>query len=286
LIEGNSFLSPLFLFYILSRLYSSICPRDAKFQTRRTRETRAKDTRPFAGDSLRETIARLSSLSFFFSFSLFPSTPYSFPRRLVYPPSLSIRPPFSLFPLSLSFPLCFQVFFPYRSLFLSFLLKFFLSPFVFSNLLFFPPSPFPAIVTSACHVTAPWGFKTSTSRCPRKARTEEERAADASNGLRVRVRPFTNSTADPRTHTHARARARAPAKCDGRGNWKERQRERKIGSGLSQRKGDRERARPRERQRKRERNATIGRGRRVETKETGKANEPGRIQRSRRRQYH
>jgi len=66
------------------------------------------------------------------------------------------------------------------------------------------------------------GFKTSTSRCPRKARTEEERAADASNGLRVRIRPFTNSTADPRTHTHARARAR----CDGRGEM-ERETEKK-----------------------------------------------------------
>lgn len=90
------------------------------------------------------------------------------------------------------------------------------------------------------------GFKTSTSRCPRKARTEEERATDASNGLRVR--PFTNSTADPRTHTHARARWRK-----GRNRESERERGRELESGLSSEKGrSRARARARE-QRKRER---------------------------------
>lgn len=92
------------------------------------------------------------------------------------------------------------------------------------------------------------GFKTSTSRCPRKARTEEERATDASNGLRVR--PFTNSTADPRTHTHARARWR---------KGRNRERERESSSPVYRGEREIESARARA-SRERERDATIERG--------------------------
>lgn len=123
------------------------------------------------------------------------------------------------------------------------------------------------------------GFKTSTSRCPRKARTEEERATDASNGLRVR--PFTNSTADPRTHTHARARWR-------KGRNRERERERARVRSIAEKGRSRARARARaEKEREMQRseggNRGMGKGERVGTKETGKANESGRTQRRSRR---
>lgn len=186
------------------------------------------------------TIARLSlsPLSFFLS----PSTPYSFSRTLVYSPSLSTRfPPSSLSLFVLKFSSPPSLFRPSRFKFNSFFLSSYPSIFLF----------FFSLLSRCRNERVPrnssMGFKTSTSRCPRKARTEEERATDASNGLRVR--PFTNSTADPRTHTHARARWRK-----GRNRERERDRGRELESGLSRRKGDRERARARAReQRKRER---------------------------------
>lgn len=178
----------LYLFFVPFFQYSSICTRNAKSRMRRTRETRARDTRPFAGESLRKNDR--SSLSL-----------YSFSRTLVYSPSLSTRFPHFL-SLSFSFFVR-QVFLPCRALspFRSSPFQPFLPPFLSVNLSFFSFSRHNERVPrnrSTC-------FKTSTSRCSRKVRTEEERAADASNGLQVRVRPFTNSTADPRTHTHARA---------------------------------------------------------------------------------
>lgn len=145
-------------------------------------------------------------------------------------------------------------------------IRLFRSPFLLSadNLFFFPP--FPAVATSACHVTRnrSMGFETSTSRCPRKARTERERSSELptrSNGL-----PRVRSPIQSPIHAPTRTRAQG----GGRGEIQREREKERLGpvscgereiEGANDRKGE---------------NEGTGKRERVKTKEAGKANDQGR----------
>lgn len=241
----------LFSLSLSLNLTSSLFTRDSKRQ--RTRETRARDTRPFAGDSLREKRSLVSfslpfpvfnSLSFYFvlflshtcllSFS--PSTRCSSPPLSLF--ASSSFPPLLLF-LFLSFPF---VLLPQIQLLLPFV---YLAIFPISFFLSFPRN-------ERVPRNRSMGFKTIVLHGARvrhalrknelPTRREQRTASRESTYVRSPIQPPIHAP----TRTHARGGRRGETQRESSrakgGRERQLERKRKIGTSLSRRKGDGEHA--------------------------------------------